>query len=314
MKAYILNEAGGVENLQLVEIPKPTLKSGEVLVKVKAISINPVDVNARAYDGVLTWIFQNQRPVILGWDISGVIEEVNSSNSPFKIGDEVFGMVNFLGSGKAYAEYVAAPAEHLSLKPKGTSFNEAAGATLAALTALQAINAGKVKAGDKVLIHGASGGVGHYAVQIAKSLGATVVGTSSLQNKEFVLKIGADKHIDYATQKFEDAGNDFDFVLDTVQGETLTRSIHIVKKGGTIITIPSYNLAESDLQLAKDKGVNLNFVLVASNGNDMNNLSEMLASGKLKTHIQETFRFENLGKAHKRMEAGKVNGKVIVEL
>lgn len=314
MKAYILKEAGGTENLQLVEIPKPALKSGEVLVKVKAISINPIDVNARAHEGVLSWIFQEQRPVILGWDISGIVVEVGSGDSPFKNGDEVFGMVNFLGSGNAYAEYVAVPAEHLSLKPSETPFTEAAGATLAALTALQAIKAGNVKAGDKVLIHGASGGVGHYAVQIAKSLGAIVTGTSSLQGKDFVISLGADKHVDYQSQGFEEAGNDFDFVLDTVQGETLTRSIAIVKKGGTIITIPSYTIPESDQQLAKEKGVNLSFLMVSSNGNDMRSLSDLLSSGKLKTYVQETFSFENMDKAHKRLESGKVKGKVIVEV
>lgn len=146
MKAILLNEAGGVENLQLTEVEIPAIKNNEVLVKVVSISINPVDVKARRNDGVLSWLFAEERPVILGWDISGEVTEVGKDVTDFKSGDKVFGMVNFFGNGKAYAEYVAAPAEHLALIPTGISFQEAAATTLAASTAYQALTEiGKVK-------------------------------------------------------------------------------------------------------------------------------------------------------------------------
>ena len=172
MKAYVLNEAGGVENLVLSDIEKPEIKADEVLVETKAISINPVDVKVRPVDEVLTMILGTEdRPVILGWDIAGTLEAVGEEISGFEVGDKVFGMVNFPGQGKAYAEYVASPASHLAIMPRKVTFEEAAATTLAALTALQVLQ-NRVKKGDRVFIHAGSGGVGHFAIQIAKHLGA----------------------------------------------------------------------------------------------------------------------------------------------
>ncbi|NLD51220.1 MAG: alcohol dehydrogenase catalytic domain-containing protein, partial [Clostridiaceae bacterium] len=165
MQAYLLHKAGGIDNLILSEIDKPTLKSNEVLIEVKAISINPVDVKIRELPDLLDQVYGTDRPLILGWDIAGVVTEVGQNVTDFETGDKVFGLVNFPGHGNAYAEYVAAPAEHLVKIPKDTSFAEAAAATLAALTALQVLEP-RIKAGDKVLIHAGSGGVGHFAVQI----------------------------------------------------------------------------------------------------------------------------------------------------
>jgi len=174
MKTIILNETGGVDKLQLTDTQKPQIKSNEVLVKVKAISINPVDVNARAYDHVLNWIYGDIRPVTLGWDMAGEVSEIGEEVTGFKVGDRVFGMVNFFGNGKAYAEYTAAPASHLALIPEHYTFEEAAAATLAAVTAYQAlVDVAKIKKNDRVLIHAASGGVGHFAVQIANILELT---------------------------------------------------------------------------------------------------------------------------------------------
>jgi NADPH:quinone reductase-like Zn-dependent oxidoreductase len=314
MKAYLLNEAGKPENLTLTDVSIPSLQQNEVLIRVKAISINPVDVKARRNDGVLSWIYQDRRPVILGWDIAGIVESVGENVTDFKTGDAVFGMVNFIGSGNAYAEYVAAPASQLALKPAKISFAEAAGATLAALTAHQAFHIAGVKAGHNVLIHGASGGVGHYAVQLAKALGAAVTGTSSAQNKDFVLSLGADKHIDYSSSEMLTVSNEYDFAIDPAQGETLLRTIDMVKPGGKIITIPSGNIDETIAAKAAAKNIDLSFILVASNGNDMQALARLLTEGKLKTHIEQTFPFSEMAAAHTRLEAGKVRGKVIVEL
>ena len=213
MKAFILSDPGAADMLQLSDVEKPMIQPDQVLVQVKAISINPVDVKSRAGKGVYGRL-KEIKPLILGWDISGIVSEVGTEVTDFKVGDEVFGMVNFPGHGQAYAEYVAAPASHLALKPDNISHEEAAAATLAALTAYQGlVQQAKVQAGQKVLIHAAAGGVGHFAVQIAKHLGAHVTGTSSAANKDLVLKLGADAHIDYRSVKFEEVVNDLDFVL-----------------------------------------------------------------------------------------------------
>ncbi len=245
MKAIILNEAGSVDNLQFVDIAKPAIKNNEVLVKTISLSVNPVDCKVRANDGALNWILGADRPAIIGWDLSGTVVEVGDAVTDFKIGDAVFGMANFPGKGNAYAEFVAVPSAHLTLKPTNISRQEAASATLAALTAWQTlVEKGNVKKGDKVLIHAASGGVGHYATQIAKHFGAYVIGTSSAKNKEFVLQNGVDKHVDYTTENFQDIVSDVDFVLDTIGGDTILKSLDMTKQGGTIISIASGKLSK----------------------------------------------------------------------
>lgn len=195
MKAILLHTPGSVENLDYQEIEKPTISEEEVLIKVKAISINPVDVKSREGKGMFE-ILKDYHPLILGWDVAGIVEE--SKTDEFVIGDKVFGMVNFPGHWKAYAEYIAAPANQLARIPDNVSLENAVASTLVALTAWQALVVNcNVQKGQKVLIHAASGGVGHIAVQIAKYLGVEITGTSSNKNKDFVLGLGADHHIDY---------------------------------------------------------------------------------------------------------------------
>ena len=316
MKAFILKENGGVENLKLSEIEKPRIKSDEVLVKVKAISINPVDTIARKNESSLRGILKpekDENSFILGWDISGVIEEVGADVESFQTGSEVFGMVNFPGNGKAYAEYVAVPANQLALKPINISHEEAAAATLAALTAWQAfVTYAKIKKGDKVLIHAAGGGVGHYAVQIAKSFGAYVIGTGSSSKKDFVLNLGADEFIDYTAEKFEDKIKDADIILDSIHDtEHLLRSIKAAKKGGRIISIKSQ--FEGELaEMAQTKNLITYKMLVNSNGDDMKEIAKLLEKGKIHSHISKTFKFEDLPKAHLQVETGKTVGKVVV--
>ncbi|TKC03576.1 NADP-dependent oxidoreductase [Pedobacter cryotolerans] len=315
MKAIILKEVGSVDNLKFEDIPQPKIKSNEVLVKIISLSINPVDYKARANSGSLTWLFGEERPVILGWDLSGTIVEIGDNVTEFKIGDAVFGMANFPGKGNAYAEYVAVPATHLALKPTNISYQEAASATLAALTAWQTlVKKGKVKKSDKVLIHGASGGVGHYATQIAKYLGAYVIGTSSAKNKEFVLQNGADKHIDYTTENFSDIVSDADFVLDTLAGDIISKSIDVTKSGGIIVTIPSGNIPNEDIDKAKSKGVDLSFVLVESSGTDMFQIAQLMEKGILKSHVSETFSFDEMRDAHLYLEKGRTVGKIAINI
>ncbi|WES99497.1 NADP-dependent oxidoreductase [Chryseobacterium arthrosphaerae] len=311
MKAIVLKEAGNVENLEYVELEKPMISEGEVLIKVKAISINPVDVKSRAGKGVYGRI-KTEDPLILGWDISGIVEETQSSG--FKVGDEVFGMVNFPGHGKAYAEYVAAPANQLALKPKNISFEDAAASTLVALTAWQAlVKNANVQKGQNVLVHAASGGVGHIAVQIAKHLGAKVTGTSSAKNKDFVLSLGADSHINYHGFDWKSAGRTFDFVLDTIGGDNIDHSLEVTKEGGSIISIPT-GLNEEVTAKAEAKGVKGYFILVQSNGEDMKQIASLLESGSIKAHVSKTFPFEKMREAHLEQETGRTVGKIVVTL
>ena len=205
MKAFILPKAGGVENLLFQEIERPRVARREVLVKAYAISVNPADVKIRGSDALLTAFLGKHRPALLGWDFSGEVVETGEQAEGFRVGDGVFGVLPTNRAG-GYAEYVVSPANATIVrKPSNVGYEAAAVTTMAALTAWNPlVNEARVKRGDKVLIHAGSGGVGHFAIQIAKHFGATVVATSSARNREFVLSLGADQHIDYVSQHLED--------------------------------------------------------------------------------------------------------------
>ena len=311
MRAIVLKEFGGVDQLQLAEVPTPGIKEGEVLIQVKAISINPVDVKTRQGRGV-AGRYKEVDPKILGWDVSGVVKE--SRALQFEEGDEVFGMVNFPGVGEVYAEYVAAPADQLALKPAGVGHPEAAGACLAALTAWQAFaDYGKLKSGQRILIHAAAGGVGHFAVQIAKYIGAYVIGTASAENREFVLGLGADEHIDYKSQDVSAVVRGVDFVLDTIGGDNIDLSLKTMKKGGTIVSIPSgaNDKVKEKAEAAGMKGLTM---LVQSSGEDMEHIAQMLEGGDVKAVVSNLFPFEKMGEAHLQVESHKTRGKTVVTL
>jgi NADPH:quinone reductase-like Zn-dependent oxidoreductase len=236
MKAIIVNEFGPSAELIYTEVPIPTITENEVLVKVSAISINPVDVKTFEGSGSAKKILE--RPVILGWDIAGTVTE--SQSALFEVGDEVFGMIRFPESGKAYAEYVSAPADQLALKPSNVTFEEAAATTLAALTAWQNLTEHyKVEKGQKVLIHAGAGGVGHFAIQIAKYFEAYVYTTASAENIDFVKSLGADESIDHNAVAFEENLREIDFVLNSLSDETSEKSLKVLKPGGTLISIAS---------------------------------------------------------------------------
>jgi NADPH:quinone reductase-like Zn-dependent oxidoreductase len=311
MKAVILNAPGNVGQLEYIDIAIPEISTGEVLIKVKAISINPVDTKVRAGKGIYGAL-KNVSPLILGWDISGIVEE--SRSDLFKPGDEVFGMINFPGHGKAYAEYVAAPANQLALKPGNVSFEAAAAATLVALTAWQAlVTYAQVQKGQNVLIHAAAGGVGHIAVQLAKHLGTHVTGTSSAKNKDFLLELGVDKHIDYKTYDWVNQLPEYDFVLDTIGGGNVDNSIAVTKKGGTIISIPT-GLDDTIIGQAKEKGLNSYFILVKSSGEDIRQIASLLEKEVIKPYVSHRFNFPDIRQAHLQVETGRTIGKVVVVL
>ncbi len=313
MQAYLLYKAGGIDHLVFSEIDKPMPKADEVLIATKAISINPVDVKIREMPDLLDQVYGTDRPLILGWDIAGVVTAVGQEVTDFKEGDKVFGLLNFPGHGNAYAQYVAAPAEQLAKIPDNTSFDEAGATTLAALTALQVLEP-RIKAGDKVLIHAGSGGVGHFAVQIAKDLGAYVISTSSAENRDFVLSLGADEHIDYKTQDFEEIVSNLDFVLDAIGGEVLEKSLRVTKEGKSIISLPTPEFSDKAKEYAKQHDIDVSFFNVTSSGDDMQTLKKMLENGTLKAHVFKTFAFNDLAEAHRQVESNRTVGKTIVKV
>ena len=314
MKAIILKEFGGVENLEVQEIPIPRISENEVLVKVKAFSVNPVDVKTRKGEALAASL-RNEKPIILGWDISGIIVETGKNITSLKINDEVFGMVNFVGHGKAYAEYIVVSVAHLALKPKNISHVEAAASTLAALTAWQAFSFfGKLRKEDKVLIHAASGGVGHFAVQMAKHLGAFVIGTSSAKNKEFVLGFGADKHIDYKNQQFENELSNIDFVLETIGHKNFKKSVSVLREEGTIVNLPSGLTKEDEIAAAQKKLNTCFFMSVYSNGDDMKIIADLLERKIIRPHIYKIYGFNKVREAHLQVETGTTRGKVVVKI
>ena len=317
MKAIILNGIGGPDNLKMAELPVPSIKADEVLVRVKAISINPVDAAARNNEDILNFVYQikgDEKYIVLGWDISGIITETGAAVTRFKAGDEVFGMVKFVGQANAYAEYVAAPEADLALKPQNVSFNEASGATLAALTAWQSIvTHGKVRKGDKVVITGASGGVGHYAIQIAKHFGADVVAVASAANKDFVLNLGADEFIDYRTKAFEEVIQDADIVHDAVWSDDVRhveRSLRAIKPGGKLLSL----IVDFDNDMQRklqEKNVTGARVFLRADQDDLQSIACLMAAGKLKTHVSRVFTLEQMPLAHALIQTKNAVGKII---
>jgi NADPH:quinone reductase-like Zn-dependent oxidoreductase len=252
----------------------------------------------------------SERPAILGWDISGDVVEKADDITDYEIGDAVFGLTR----GKGYAEYVAVKTDRMAHKPENISYEEAAAVPIVGITAWEAlIKFGNVKKGDKVLIHAGSGGVGYMAIQIAKYLGATVIATSSSKNRDFVLSLGADQHIDYTVEKFYEVVKDVDFVLDPIGGETRMQSLNVVKKSGTIVTIAPPQFEEAQ-ERAKEKGVNLILLLGQGNKDEMESLAGLLRDGILKVHISAVYPFSQMGDAHLQIESKRTVGKIVVEI
>ncbi|HEX2532225.1 MAG TPA: NADP-dependent oxidoreductase, partial [Chitinophagaceae bacterium] len=312
MKAFILEEGGAPEALQLRQVPEPEPAADELLVRVKAISINPVDVKTRQGKALFAKL-KEDGPVILGWDISGEVIRTGPAVTGFSVGQEVFGMVRFPGHGKAYAEYVAAPAGHFALKPSSINHKEAAAATLAALTAWQVlVHQAQVRPGERVLIHAAAGGVGHFAVQIARHLGASVSGTASTANHEFLRRLGAEELIDYRSAAFEEAAAPFDVILDAVGGDHLARSLKALKPGGRLVSI--LGMPEALSQQATAEGKKAWGYLVQSSGTDMAELSSLLQDGRLRAEVAASYPFADMAEAHRQVETGHTRGKVVVTL
>lgn len=312
MKAMVLKQFGGVDNFTLEEIPEPQIGEGEVLVEVKAIGIDQIDVKSRKGEGMAE-VLKKENPMILGWDVSGVIAKVGEGVTGFKEGDEVFGTINFPGPGSSYAQFAEAPAGQLARKPSNVSHEEAAAATQSPLTAWQAlIDTGHVKEGERVLIHGGAGGVGNYAIQIAKHKGCYVITTASSADTDFVKSLGADEVIDFRTQQFEKMVKGIDFILDTVGGENFVRSLEVLKPDGRIVLLPSDKKEEADKAAKEHNVTHYKHILMHSDGEGMQHIARMLAEGSMKVHVDRTFSFEQIPEAHRALEDGKVKGKIVV--
>jgi NADPH:quinone reductase-like Zn-dependent oxidoreductase len=313
MKIIALDQAGGVENLRIQEMEAPTPAPGELLVKVRATSVNPADVKLRADDKLLTAFLGKDRPAFLGWDFAGEVAGVGSAALGFRVGDGVFGLTP-TARGRAYAEYVCVAADSVAHKPNNVSYEAAAVTTMAALTAWNPlVNEMHIQPGDTVLIHAGSGGVGHFAIQIAKHCGATVLTTCSARNRNFVLSLGADRHIDYTTRRFEEDMRGVDLVLDTIGGETLTRSLGVVRDGGSIITVIPFS-DESLVEQARQRNVTLSFGGMRHSAEDLAALAGLLGQGILKPHLSATYAFGEMAQAHTQVEGGRTVGKVVVIL
>ncbi|MFC8507313.1 NADP-dependent oxidoreductase [Streptomyces sp. NPDC057411] len=307
MRAVVVERWGGPEQLVERETERPEPGLNEVLVRVHAAGVNPVDWKTRATGVVIEW----GAPPIVGWDVSGTVEAVGPGVGIFRPGDEVFGMPLFPRQAGGYAEYVVAPARHLAPKPASLSHVEAAALPLAALTAWQSlVDAARVRPGERVLVHAAAGGVGHFAVQIAKARGAYVIGTASAAKHELVRELGADEVIDYREVRFEDAVLDVDVVIDALGGETAERSLKVLRPGGRLITLPSGD----DVPAVVPDGVRASFVLVEPDHLGLREITALVESGALRPVVDTVLPLSEAAKAHELGERGRTTGKIVLSV
>jgi NADPH:quinone reductase-like Zn-dependent oxidoreductase len=297
------------EALQLVEVEAPEPTFGEVLVRVSAAGVNPVDVYTRrgqAYNRVL------DLPFINGWDVAGTVVKTGYGVSRFRPGDPVFGMPWFPREAGGYADYVAAPARHFARMPAGLSFSEAAALPLAGLTAWQMLTeVATIAPGQRVLVAGAAGGVGHLAVQIAKARGARVIGTASAAKHDFVRALGADEVIDYTTTEVSAAVRDMDAVIQMFGGEAGLRALECLRPGGVLVSgqaawTPGLH------ERAAELGVRAVAYLVDPDGAGLDALAGLVTQGSLKVHLDAVFPLAEAAKAHDHVAGGRTTGKVVL--
>ncbi|TML81235.1 MAG: NADP-dependent oxidoreductase [Actinobacteria bacterium] len=297
MQAVVVHETGGPEVLVLEEADRPEPGDGEVLVKVRAASVNPIDWKYRR------GIAQRELPAVLGNDISGTIE--SSRAEGFAEGDDVFG---WAASG-GYADFATASADTIARKPDGVTHEQAAGIPVAGLTAWQALfDRGGLDAGQTALIAGAAGGVGHFAVQLAKHAGARVIGTGSSRNREFVLELGADEYVDYTQQDVAEAVSEVDLAFDTVGGDTTQSLVPTLREGGVIVTIA--NAPPEDA--ARERGARAELLVTSPSSDQLARVAELVGSGEVRVEIAEVLPLTEVRRAHELNESGHTRGKIIL--
>jgi NADPH:quinone reductase-like Zn-dependent oxidoreductase len=300
---------GGPDVLEIQNVDRPTGLPTEVIVRVNAVGLNAIDADVRS--GVSPVL--GQPPFTLGWDISGVVDEVVPGVNRFKVGDEVYGMPLFPRPAAAYAEYVAAPSRQLALKPAAIDHVRAAALPLAGLTAYQSlVDVANVRAGQRVLIHGAGGGVGHLAVQIAVARGAHVIATASGAKHDFLRELGAQEVIDYRAVDFVQAVTDVDIVLETIGWGYAERSLRVLRPGGLLVTIVERRNMEL-AHKARSAGKRFAGVIVEPDHNGLEALSALVQSGKLRVHVEHVFRLTEVAQAH-RLLTGRTKGKIVLTI
>ena len=292
--------------VEIAEVAKPELQDGSVLIDVHAASLNPIDNILRA--GYLRQMLELSFPHVKGYDVSGTVIEVGKDVKSVKVGDEVFARPNQMDAG-AVAEIARIQEGELAVKPANMTHEQAASVPLAGLTAWQAlVTKGNIKAGDKVLIHAGSGGVGTFAIQIAKHFGAFVATTTSDKNADLVKELGADLVIDYTTRKFEDELSDYDLVIDTIGGETLARSFEVLKQGGTMVSVKN----QDNEDLAEKYGVRFEWFFMSPDGEMLTELAKLISDGTVKTVIDSTFPMDQAAGAFDKLATGRAVGKIVV--
>ena len=311
MKAVRIHNYGGPEVLQYEDAPRPQAESGEVLIRVYAAGVNPIDWKVR--EGYMKDLWPHKFPLIPGWDLSGVVEEIGpgpAAAGRFKKGDEVYSVPDPARDG-AYAQYIVVRESELALKPKSLHHVHAAAVPLAALTAWQALfDAGQLVSGQRVLIHAGSGGVGHVAVQLAKWKGAHVLATASTKNQELLRELGVDEPIDYTKQKFEDVARDVDLVLDLIGGETQERSWSVLKNGGVLLSL----VQPPSVEKAKALGVRAAFVAGHPSGAQLAEIAHLIDSRKLKPIVERILPLLEVRRAHELSQSGHTRGKIVLRV
>ena len=304
MKAAVFHEYEGP--VEIAEVAKPELQDSSVFVEVYAASLNPIDNILRAR--YLRQMLELTFPHVKGYDVSGTVVEIGKNVKSVKIGDEVFARPNQMDAGSV-AEFARIQEDELAIKPSNMTHEQAASIPLAGLTAWQAlVTKGMIKKGSKVLIHAGSGGVGTLAIQIAKHFGAFVATTTSGKNTGLVKELGADLVIDYTTQNFEEELSDCDLVIDTIGGETLTRSFKVLKKGGTMVSVKSQDTEN----LAEKYGVHFEWFFMSPDGKMLSELAKLISQGAVKTVIDSVFHMDQAAQAFDRLSTGRAKGKIVI--
>jgi NADPH:quinone reductase-like Zn-dependent oxidoreductase len=299
MHAVVIHETGGPDVLRYEEVERPEPGDGEVLIRVRAASVNPVDWKRRRE------LDEDQLPAVLGMDVSGTVERSRAEG--FAEGDEVFGMA---ASG-GYAEFATAPAGVIAKKPAGVSHEQAAAIPVAGMSAWQALfDRGGLERGQTALVAGAAGGVGHFAVQFARHAGARTIGTGSSRNRDFVLGLGADEFVDYTQQDVPDAVSGVDVALDTVGGETTGTLLPTLREGGILVTIAAAPPEEA----AKERGVRAELLVMSPNPDQLAEIAELVAKGVVQVEIAEVFPPTEVQRAHELSESGHTRGKIILRI
>ncbi len=315
MKAVIINEFGDRRKLTYTDVEKPNVCEGEVLIRIKAAGVNPVDTKIR--EGLLNKRMPNKLPIILGWDLAGIVVDTGHSARRFKPGDEVYAYARrMVIQNGTYAEYISLPESYVSHKPSNISFEEAASIPLAGLTAFQGIfEKGKLTKNQKLLVLGASGGVGSFAVQFAKIKGATVYALAGYGRADYLKGIGADYILDYTQDNWIETFKEMlpdgaDLVFDCVGGDTTTKAYEYVKKGGTLVSI----LNQANPELVDKYGIAFKYLFVEPNVLQLERIKDWIEKGKMKVCVQHVYHLKDAAKAHKQMETGHTQGKIVLSV